>query len=126
MNAFTEPFPACRSAGGLVFVGGQIALDPSSQPTPSGLRPVAPDCLTQAQACIDRIQHILAQNGATLNDVLRIECFLSHAGDLPAWHAVFMERFAPPRPTRTTVIAAPPVPGFLIELQAVALAGRPS
>lgn len=124
MNAITEPFPAYRRAGDLIFVGGQIALDPSSQPTPGGLRPVAPDCRTQAHACLDRIERILAQNSATLNDVLRIECFLSHAENLPDWHAAFMERFATPRPTRTTVIAAPPAPGFLIELQAVAQAGR--
>lgn len=114
------PFPNWRSAQGLIFTTGQIALSPDSTPTPQGMRPVAPDCTTQAHACVDRVAAILSEAGSDLTKVVRVECFLRDAADLAAWHSVFMARFAAPRPARTTLIAAPPVPGFLIELQVIA------
>jgi len=122
-NRASPPFPAWRTAGGLVFTSGQIALSPDSIPTPEGLRPAAPDCLTQARLCVDRLAEVLADAGSSLDRVVRIECFLARADDLPAWHTVFVERFSEPRPTRTTLVAAPPAMGFLIEIQAIATVG---
>ena len=48
---------------------------------------------------------------------MRVECFLADGDDFPAWNRIWSERFAPPRPARTTVVTRFAVPGILIELQ---------
>ena len=50
--------------------------------------------------------------------MIRIEAFLADGADFPAWNRIWSERFAPPRPSRTTVVTQFAVPDILIELQA--------
>lgn len=114
------PFPDFTSAHGLVFTSGVIAIDPAAAPTPQGLRPVAGDFETQARTCLMRLHQVLEAAGSGLDQVLRLECFLVRAEDLGTWHRLFLETFPGRRPARTTLLAGPPVPGFLIEVQAVA------
>lgn len=116
------PFAAFTQSNGLVFTSGQIALDPKAPLTPEGIRPVAGGFEAQASACLDNLQAVLHAAGSGLEHVLRLECFLARDSDLPVWHSVFLGRFHPPRPARTTVIARPPADGFLIEVQAIAVA----
>lgn len=116
------PFPDFTRAQGLIFTSGLIALDSTAPPTPQGLRPIAEDFETQARACLARLGQVLTSADSSLDRVLRLECFLVRPSDLGVWHRLFMETFAPPRPSRTTLVAAPPVGGFLIEIQAIAAA----
>lgn len=117
------PFSAYRVAGDLVFTSGQVALLPGTPLTPGALRPVSEQFETQAHVCLDALETLLVQAGSSLNRVLRIECFLRDPADLPAWNAIFIQRFEPQRPARSTLIASPPLPGFLIEVQAIAQVG---
>ncbi len=118
----SAPFAAFTSSNGLVFTSGQVALDPKAPLTPDGIRPVAGGFEAQAHACLDNLEAVLATAGSGLKHVLRLECFLARESDLAVWHSVFTDRFQPPRPARTTVIARPPADGFLVEVQAIAAA----
>lgn len=120
MSEQNTPFPAYRIFGDLILTSGQIALSPASTPTPGGLKPLSDDFAMQANACIDTLEKLLIDAGSDLSQVLRIECFLSSALYLGEWHAIFVNRFANPRPARTTVIAQTPVNGVHIEIQAIA------
>lgn len=119
-QAPAPPFPQFRSAGQLVFTSGQIAVDLNAPQTPAGLRPVSADVRVQAHVCLDRLDTVLRSAGSSLSRVLRVECFLADAAYLGPWHEVFLERFPIDRPARTTLVAAVPAAGFLIEVQAIA------
>lgn len=114
------PFPDFTRANGLVYTSGVIAMDPATPPTPQGLRPISDDFELQARCCLERLAQVLTSADSGLANVLRLECFLVRASDLGTWHRLFVETFPAPRPARTTLVASPPIPGFLIEIQAIA------
>lgn len=111
-GADAVPFPDAAVAGELVYTGGQVAA----------LDPLAPDFETQARQAIAALEQTLAAAGASLESILRLECFLSSREHFQAWNAVYDSSFPLRRPPRTTLIAGFVIPGLLIEVQAVAVA----
>jgi 2-iminobutanoate/2-iminopropanoate deaminase len=101
-------------AGDLLFLSGRAPVDPVT------LQLVADGFEEQAQAVLRDIGKILEAGGATWDDVVRVQCFLADAADFTSWNRIWAERFAPPRPARTTVVSGFTVPGMLIELEVVA------
>lgn len=87
---------------------------------PETLQLVADDFEEQTQAVLDDIGNVLEVAGSTWEDVVRVQCFLADAADFASWNRIWCERFRPPRPARTTVVAGFTVPGMLIELEMVA------
>jgi 2-iminobutanoate/2-iminopropanoate deaminase len=112
-----EPlFPAATKAGGLLFLSGQAPIDPATRAVCSA------DFGEQAAFVLDQVEQTLAAAGASMADVLRIECILARAGDFAAWNELFAARFPAPRPARTTFVASFVIPGMLLEIQATASA----
>jgi 2-iminobutanoate/2-iminopropanoate deaminase len=115
MSAHDGPaYPPARRRGSLVVTSGQTGEDADGDP-------VGPDMRTQARAALEHVRRALESEGGSFGDVLRVEAFLAHPDGFAAWDEAFRECFPTDPPARTTVIAAPPGEGFLIELQAVAL-----
>lgn len=97
----------------LVFVSGQV-------PMVAG-KPAADDMAGQTHATIDMIESILATAGCTLADVVKTTCWITDAGEYPAFNAAYGERFAPDAaPARSTVIAGLIAP-VKVEIEAVAV-----
>ena len=112
-----EPiFPAAIRAGGLLFLSGQAPIDPTTSAV------CAADFYSQAAFVLDQIAQTLASAGASMADVLRVECILARAEDFAAWNEIFAARFPTPRPARTTFVASFVIPGMLLEIQATASA----
>jgi len=117
LGANTEPlFPAATKAGGLLFLSGQAPIDPATRAVCSD------DFGEQAEFVLDQIAQTLATAGASMADVLRVECILARAEDFAAWNELFAARFPAPRPARTTFVASFVIPGMLLEIQATARA----
>lgn len=111
----TEPlFPAAVRHGDLLLLSGQAPIDPATG------KLCAPDFASQATFVLDRITQTLALAGATLADVLRVECILADAADFGAWNELYAQVFPPPRPARTSFVASFVVPGMLLEVQVTA------
>jgi 2-iminobutanoate/2-iminopropanoate deaminase len=100
--------------GDLLFLSGRAAVDPAT------LEVVSDDFEQQTHAVLRDIEAVLEAAGSDWPRVLRIECFLADAGDFAVWNRIWRERFAAPRPARTTVVCEFAVPGILIELQVTA------
>jgi len=100
--------------GDLLFMSGRAPVDPAT------LEVVGDGFAEQAAIVLRDIQAVLDAAGSGWEHVLRVECFLADAGDFPEWNRIWSERFRPPRPARTTVVAGFAVPGILIELQVTA------
>ena len=99
----------------LIFVSGQGATDPATG------RMAGLDIETQTEQVLRNIEAILGSAGAGLEHVLRCGVFLVDMRDFPAMNSVYQRVFGDHRPARTTVqVAALPVPGLRVEIDAVA------
>ncbi|MCD2511293.1 RidA family protein [Comamonas endophytica] len=107
-----QPISQATAHNGLLFVSGQV-------PMVAG-RPAAGDIAGQTHCVLDMIAAILAQAGAGLEHVLKVNVWLTHAEDYPAFHAAYGERFAQaPHPARSTVISGLIAP-VRIEMEVIA------
>jgi reactive intermediate/imine deaminase len=105
----------------LVFVSGMLGRDASG-------RLVGPDIRSQTRQVLENIKAVLAEDGATMADVVKVLVFIRDMGDFAAIHEVRREYFPSDRlPASTMVqIARFTDPDALIEIEAVAAvpAGR--
>jgi 2-iminobutanoate/2-iminopropanoate deaminase len=100
--------------GDLLFLSGRAAIDP----TTGAVR--GDNFRAQARVVLDDVARVLEQAGSSVNDVLRVECWLAAAEYFAEWNELWAEFFPDPRPARTTVVGDFPVPGLLVELQVTA------
>ena len=105
--------PGIKAEGGqtIVFVSGQGPSDYEA------------DMETQMRQTFDRIGQVLAEAGATFDDVVILRSyFVNISRDLPAYRKVRKEYLKPPYPA-STAVGTPElaIPGLLIEIEAVAV-----
>ena len=92
------PFwPAVR-AGDFIFVSGQAAKDENGNMVDGTIE-------VETRATIECIQRILAEEGATLADVVRATTYLQDTRDFGRYNKVFGEMFKDATLARTTVEA---------------------
>jgi len=107
--------PAVIASGKLVFVSGQVGSDPVTKQTP-------PDVESQTRICIERLKAILEQAGASLEDVVRANVYLTDMADFAKMNGVYRTFFPSEPPTRVTVgVSALAAPEFLVEIDVVAV-----
>lgn len=110
-------FPAMSQAirmGDRVLVSGQVALR-DGQVTGLG------DAEAQARQCFANIEASLKAAGATLDQVVRLRCYLTSADAYPGYAALRTELFTDIQPCSTTVIVQGLLlPGLLMEVEAEA------
>jgi len=75
----------------------------------------------QTRITLGNLAAVLGAAGASLADVVRCGVFLADVGDFAAMDQVYADIFPRPLPARTTVGAAFPVPGMLVEIDCVAV-----
>jgi 2-iminobutanoate/2-iminopropanoate deaminase len=97
-------------SGGLLFVSGQVPIDP-------GTRTIPKDFADQVRRTLDNVAAIAEAAGARLADAVRIGIFLANLDDFGMMDAVYREYFEDPMPARTTVAAG--IRGYDIEIDAV-------
>jgi 2-iminobutanoate/2-iminopropanoate deaminase len=100
--------------GDLLLLSGRAAIDPAT------MQVVSEDFSEQTDSVLRDVESVLAAAGATMDRVVRVECFLADAADFQTWNRIWCQRFQPPRPARTTVVTGFAVPGILVELQVTA------
>ena len=108
---------AIDSGAGLVFVSGQIPIDPSTGTfVPGGIREQTRQSLTNAQA-------ILAAAGLGLGNVVKTTVFLADMNDFAAMNEVYAQFFAAPFPARSAVAVKTLPKGALVEIECIAVRG---
>lgn len=108
------PYSIATEAAGLVFISGQVALDPVT-----GDR--APDDVTaQAIQVLDNIGVILRDVGLDYPDVVKTTIFLADMGDYAAVNDIYGTYFEMDPPARSAIQAAALPAGFLVEIELVA------
>ena len=94
------PYSQAVRAGQLLFVSGQVPLDPATG------RIVDGDIGAQTRRVFANLGAVLAAGGRSFADVVRTTVFLADMNDFAAVNAVYGEYFAEPYPARATVQVA--------------------
>jgi 2-iminobutanoate/2-iminopropanoate deaminase len=102
-------------AGDFIFVTGTGPVDPVSGQL------AGDDIERQTEQTIDNVSAILAADGASLSDVVKVNVHLSETSLFSRYNAVYSRRFSQPYPVRTTVGSdLGHAPGMLIEIDCIA------
>jgi len=107
------PYSQAIRAGGMVFVSGQIALDPGTGAlTPGGAG-------EQARRCLSNLGAILKEAGLSFADVVKTTVFLTDLAAFAEVNTVYAEFFPAPAPARSTVQVSALPKGALVEIEAI-------
>ena len=123
MNAInTEKAPAAigpysqaiDSGAGLLFVSGQLPIDPATGAFPEGgVKEQTRQSLTNAKA-------ILEAAGLGLQNVVKTTVFLADMTDFAAMNEVYAQFFSAPFPARSAVAVKTLPKGALVEIECIA------
>lgn len=109
---------AVDSGAGLVFVSGQLPIDPSTGAFPEG------GVTEQTRQSLSNAQAILQAAGLDLADVVKTTVFLADMGDFAAMNAVYATFFSEPFPARSAVAVKTLPKGALVEIECIATRNR--
>ena len=106
------PFHPAVRAGDFIFISGQVAKDADGNMISGTIE-------AETAGTIESIKRILAEEGATLADVVRVTTYLDDARDFGRYNKVFGECFKDAVLARTTVEARAVI-NTKIEMDAIA------
>ena len=104
------------AAGNLVFVSGQIPLDPAT-----GSLIVEKDIKSQTRRVLLNLQGVLQGAGVSLGNVVRTTVFLKDMSDFADFNGVYAEFFNVDPPARSTVEVARLPKDVAIEIDCIAM-----
>lgn len=91
------PYSQAIDCGALVFVSGQIPLDPATGAV------VGDDTASQTRQVLVNLAAVLGAAGLTLANVVKATVYMKDLADFAAMNAVYGEFFGTPAPARATV-----------------------
>jgi 2-iminobutanoate/2-iminopropanoate deaminase len=94
------PYSQAIRAGSLLFVSGQIPLDPATGAMIDG------DIAAQTHRVFANLGAILEAAGASFDHVVRTTVYLADMNDFGVVNEIYGTYFSPPAPARATVQAA--------------------
>ena len=108
------PYSQAITAGGFVFVSGQLGLKPGDSTISGGIE-------EQTQQVFANLQAILEEAGSGLDRLVKTTVFLQQLDDFQAMNSVYAQRVGEQPPARATVEVAKLPSGALVEIGAIAL-----
>lgn len=111
------PYSQAVRSGAMVFLSGQIPLDPDTGALVDG------DVATQARRAFDNLRAVCEAAGGSLDDVVRVGLYLTDLGRFAEVNAVMGEYFAEPFPARSTIEVTALPKDAVFEVDAVMVLG---
>jgi 2-iminobutanoate/2-iminopropanoate deaminase len=109
------PYSTCVAAGDLVFVSGQVPIDPATGHFVKG------GIEDETRQVLENLQTVLGELGLSLDHVVKTTIFLRDMGDFARVNEVYGRYFTSAPPARSTVQVARLPFDVGIEIEAVAL-----
>lgn len=114
--AAVGPYSQGIRAGELLFLSGQVPLDPATGKLVEG------GVEAQTEQSCRNLAAVLASQGLDLAHVVKTTVFIAHMSDFPKVNEVYKRFFTDPCPARSCVeVSALPL-GALVEIEAIAVA----
>ena len=107
------PYSTYTQAGNLIFVAGQVAMDPQTQETPASFA-------AQLHLILKNLKTILESAGSSLENILKTTVFLKDLSNYAEYNEIYRQYFKNGLPARSTVVADLVREDFLIEIDAIA------
>ena len=107
------PYSQALDLGSMVFVSGQIPVDPATGT-------MADTVEEQAAQSLANLKAILAEAGLTMANVVKTVIFLADINDFAAVNAVYAKAFTEPFPARSCVQVAAIPKGAKLEIECIA------
>ena len=108
------PYSQAVKAGNLLFVSGQIPIDPATGAFPGE------DITTQTQQSLNNVKSILEAAGYALTDVVKATVLLADMADFAAMNAVYAQFFTENCPARATFAVKELPRGAKVEIEVIA------
>ena len=109
------PYSQAIEAGGMVFVSGQLPVDPATGNFAEG------GIKEQTRQSLTNAQNILAEAGLTLANVVKTTVFLSDMSNFADMNEVYAQFFSAPYPARSAVAVKTVPKGALVEVECIAV-----
>ena len=111
------PYSQAVRAGNMVFVSGQIPIDPATKEFVSG------GVAEQTDQVLKNVKAVFEAAGVKLNQVVKTTVFLLDMDDFAAMNEVYARYFGEAPPARATVQAARLPRDARVEIEAIAVTG---
>ena len=108
------PYSQAIQIGDLLFISGQVPIDPSTGAIVEG------DITAQAQQSLSNIKAILNAAGTNMGAVVKTTVFLVDMNDFVAMNEVYAQFFQAPYPARSAVQVARLPKDVKVEIEAIA------
>lgn len=110
------PYSQGIVAGDLVFVSGQLPIDPATGSMPDNIK-------AQTEQSLKNVQAILEAEGLSMKNVVKTTCLLQNMGDFADMNEVYGTFFTEDCPARAAFQVAKLPKDALIEIEAIAYKG---
>ena len=108
------PYSQALRSGNMVFVSGQIPVNPATGEMPA-------DIAEQAKQALTNLKNVLMAAGLGMNNVIKTTVFLADLKDFAAVNAVYETFFLAPYPARSCVQVAGIPKGAGVEIECIAI-----
>lgn len=107
------PYNLCIKANGFLFTSGMIGLDPETGDMREGI-------VAQTEQVLVNLKNLLADAGASLDDVVKSTVFVQSLGDFATVNEIYAKHFTGAYPARSCVEVAKLPKGALVEIELIA------
>lgn len=108
------PYSQAVQAGNMLFVSGQIPIDPATGAFAGS------DIATQTRQSLTNVKNILEAAGYSLNDVVKTTVLLADIADFGAMNEIYAQFFVETKPARAAFAVKDLPRGALVEIEAIA------
>lgn len=116
MNKYPKaigPYSVYRVCGDLVFVSGQLPIDPASGEIPSGIE-------AQTKRSLENVGAILGELGLNFKNIVKTTVFLSDIQNFAKMNEIYAGFFQAPYPARSAFAVKDLPKGAMVEIEVVA------
>ena len=107
------PYSQAIQFSGLLFVSGQIAIDPKTGEFVEG------GIEAQTEQVLENLKAIIEEAGMTFKNVLKCSCFLKNMEDFVTFNSVYERYFGETPPARETIEVARLPKDAMVEVSAI-------
>ena len=108
------PYSQAIESNGMVFVSGQLPIDPETGVFASS------DIMGQTRQSLTNVRNILESEGLYLSNVVKTTVFLSDMNNFAAMNEVYSSFFSSPFPARSAVAVKTLPKDALVEIECIA------
>jgi len=114
--AAVGPYSQAVRAGDMLFISGQLGIDPASGKLAEGIE-------NQVERALENVKAIVEKAGGGMDSIVKVTVLLQSMGDFKTMNSIYGRYFTEDQPARAAFeVAALPL-GGLVEIEAVAFLG---